>query len=170
MSSTPSTLYVLSDFSSLFEVAIGLNLVFAIWEGLRNRAIVRFKLVALELENDLQANLGEKYKTSRCATKFSEKQDSLIKELENLAFIAKWCGYVIAATLVATLIVIGFLPKLEVHLSVISGLIFISVFVSPLLVALGSYNVNKSRTKLDEYKQQQSNAIADLQELVIAKE
>lgn len=169
MSSTPTELYQLSNFASLFEVAIGLNLVFAIWEGLRNQAIVRFKNVALELENDLRANLGERYKASRCATKFSEKQDGFIKELEIIAMTAKWCGFAISSILILTLIYIGFYPDLEVSFPLIVSLIIMAVFVSPVFMIVGNYHVRKSRIKLDEYKQQQSNAMADLQDFSVVK-
>jgi len=158
-----------SNFSSLFEVAIGLNLVFAVWEAIRNQALNKFRVIATDLENDLALNLGENYKESRCATKFLEKQDGFIDTLEALAVAGKWSGVTVSAILVGVLIYIGYYPETSWSPWVVHSLVSMSVLVSPAFVIIGNYHVSKSKSKLEEFKQNQTNAMEDIISMTIDK-
>lgn len=161
-----TTMYLLSSFSSLFEVAVGLNLVFSIWDGLRNQAVERFKKVADELNGSLELSLGTDYKNSRCAAKFSEKQNEQVNSLERLSWWAKVTGLSITALLITLLIFMGYMPETKLSFWPITILVGLSTVISPSFLVFGNYKVRRSRIMLEEYQQQQSNTFLDMKDLM----
>lgn len=163
--STPSleAIYKLSDFSSLFEVAIALNLVFAVWDGLRNQATNKFKKVSSELNQAIQVMLGvETYPNSRIAAKFAEKEKKLLRELELLSNIAKFFGVLITVFLLGLLTFLGFKPDTMVNSLTAGAIAFTITCVSPLFLVYGNYRVHKGKNSLHEFKQHQTNALDDI--------
>lgn len=163
-SNSAPLIFLVSNFTSLFEVAVGLNLVFAVWDGLRNQAVEKFKQLAEELDKTLELRLGNKYKNSRCATKFAEKQNCYVTTLEKLSKRAKFVGLIITAFLLVLLAYIGYFPDTSVSLLPITLLVLLATSVSPAFLIIGNYCVIDSKKKLEEFVQQQTTALDDVQE------
>lgn len=157
-------MYVLSDFASLFEVAVSLNLVFAIWDDIRNNALQRFRRVSDSLNSELELTLGESYKNSRCANKFQEQQAIYIHRLETISVVAKLSGFIVATLLLFLIVLIGYQPALSVKFWVISSFVVISLVPTSFLLVAGYCVVKFSKDSLEAYKEQQTNAFKDLKE------
>ncbi|PKG63650.1 MULTISPECIES: hypothetical protein [Pseudoalteromonas] len=161
--STP-IVYLLSDFASLFEVAVGLNLVFAVWDGLRNQAVERFREISNDVDKALELNLGKDYRTGRCASKYSSLQSSYLSTLEGISKYAKVLGLLVTALLLGVLAYIGYSPLEKVTFIPITILVVISTLVTPLFLVSGHLFVIRGKKKLLEFQQHQNNAFTDLQQ------
>ncbi|EGR0593520.1 hypothetical protein V9K20_003657 [Vibrio cholerae] len=165
MPETTEILYKLSSFSSLIEVAVGLNLVFSLWEELRHMAITRFGKISDELSTQLKAQLGEKYDNSRCATEFDIKRNRYSTRLNCFSNFAKWSGLFCTALMVFVLAFIGFYPEYQVTFYPLCWLLFFAVAFTPFCLCLGNLYVTYSSSRLDDFRQSQSSAIEDVKQL-----
>ncbi|HGE8241355.1 hypothetical protein ACTG2S_01930 [Aeromonas sp. 82P] len=164
-----STLYLLSNFSSLFEVAVGLNLVFSMWDSLRNQAVERLKKISDELEKNLELNLGVNYKDSRCAQKFAEKKNEQLQRLEKLSQIAKIVGLLITSAIMLLLSCLGYLPEIAFSFWQIALAIVLSTLTSPSFLLWGNIQAKRSRAILEEHQKQQETTFLDIQEFTTGK-
>ncbi|EGR0319908.1 hypothetical protein FK208_18045, partial [Vibrio cholerae] len=107
----------LSGFSSLFEVSVGINLVFSAWNTLRDNALNKFTCRTNNHQITLQAKLGDKYENSRCSVKFDTKVLGYKNRLEKLSKFAKWGGMFISSLLLFLLAYLGFYPDFSLTYS-----------------------------------------------------
>ncbi|EJG0483147.1 hypothetical protein AB8I23_004858 [Vibrio alginolyticus] len=165
MSETVITFYKLADFSSLIEVAVGLNLVFSLWEELRHMAVSRFNRISDELSTELKAQLGEKFENSRCASGFEAKRKRYALRLNRFSTFAKWSGLFCTAVMVLNLVFIGFNPDYQVTYYPLCWLLFFAVVFTPLCLITGNLYVSYSASRLDDFRKSQSSAIEDVKQL-----
>ena len=165
MSDTAVTLYKLADFSSLIEVAVGLNLVFSLWEELRHMAVSRFNRISNELSTQLKAQLGERFDNSRCASDFEMKQKRYSSRLNGFSTFAKWSGLFCTALMVLILVFIGFNPDYQVTYYPLCWLLFFAVVFTPICLIMGNFYVSYSASRLDNFRKSQSSAIEDVKQL-----
>ncbi|MEZ8202001.1 hypothetical protein AB4622_22625 [Vibrio splendidus] len=156
--------YPLSAFASLFEVAIGINLVFSVWDTLRNQAVARFDVISKEMEQAISAVLGENYEGSRTATDFAVKQTRYINRLKGLSSFGKYSGLILTACLLALLAHLGFNPDFSLQDKYIYIILFFSVAFSPLFLLFGNLYTARCKNRLEEFKEQHSNIFLDLQD------
>ncbi|HDY8132583.1 TPA: hypothetical protein RQL08_004411 [Vibrio vulnificus] len=165
MSETAVTLYNLANFSSLIEVAVGLNLVFSLWEELRHMAVSRFNRISTSLSTQLKAQLGERFENSRCASDFEAKHKRYSARLNSFSTFAKWSGLFCTALMVLTLVFIGFNPEYQVTYYPLCWLLFFAVVFTPLCLIMGNFYVSYSASRLDDFRKSQSSAIEDVKQL-----
>ncbi|WP_061011559.1 hypothetical protein [Photobacterium leiognathi] len=151
----------LSGFSSLFEVAVGINLVFSAWNSLRDNALNKFNKRTDNHRITLQAKLGDKYDNSRCSVKFDTKVLRYKNNLENLSKCAKWGGMIISSLLLILLMYLGFDPNFSLTSSQCLIISLISVLPSALFLFLGQLYVGYANTSLESFMEQQTDAVAD---------
>lgn len=159
-----STLLVkLSGFSSIFEVAIGINLVFSVWNQLRDYALNAFNEKVNARKVSLQARFGDVCLNTRTYQKLESKINSRQLNLSRLSKAAKWLGLIIAVFLIILLICIGINQGLEVTGVMAIWLCVLSLLPSTLLLCLGHFYVFYSLSKVDGYIEQQEDALSDLE-------
>ncbi|QYK07845.1 hypothetical protein [Shewanella mangrovisoli] len=164
MTDSVIVLYKLAQFSSLIEVSVGINLVFSVWESIRNLAVIRLKDISDDIDKKLAAYLGPKYKNSRCSTDFQTKVDNHLGRLKTLSSVAKWTGLASTVIMVTILILIGFNPDFSVDLGSLLVIIFIAVFVSPLFMIVGNAYVYFVKSSVERYGQQWITSLEDMKE------
>ncbi|MEH8229706.1 hypothetical protein [Aeromonas veronii] len=159
---TLPTIIKLAQFSSFIEVFIGINLVFSIWETLRENASNKFKTKSEKHRVSLGAKLGKNFETGRCAAKFNQKIKEHSDRLQTLCSFSKWCGLVISCVLCLTLVVIGLNPEFEVEIN--AALIFIAITGLPsiFLLMVGNIYVLHAENDIEKFCNQQNDAIEDL--------
>ncbi|ENM5880730.1 hypothetical protein [Vibrio metoecus] len=158
--------YQLTQFASLFEVAVGINLVFSIWETLRNQAITRYDTISLEMEKAISAVLGEKYEDSRTATEFAEKKTKYLNRLKAISTIGKFSGLTLTVCLIGLLAYLGFTPNFSLQGYYVYIFLFFSVAFSPLFLLLGNLYTAYSQSRLKEFKDQHTKVFLDLKDCV----
>lgn len=151
----------LSGFSSLFEVAVGINLVFSAWDSLRDNALNKFNSRTDNHRITLQAKLGDKYDNSRCSVKFDTKVLGYKTTLEKLSKCAKWGGMFISALLLILLTYLGFEPNFSLTFPQCLIISLISVLPSVLFLLLGQLYVGYANSSLESFMEQQTDAVAD---------
>lgn len=156
--------YLLADFASLFEVAVGINLVFSVWDSLRNQAVAKFDVISQDLEKSMAATMGQSYSTSRVATEYSIKHTTYIKRMKLLSTIGKIIGLTATVGLVFLLIYLGFQPLTRIEAPTVLGIIFFSVGISPLFLAVGNIYARHCKNRLQYFQQQHTKVLLDLQD------
>ncbi|MGF1693987.1 hypothetical protein [Photobacterium kagoshimensis] len=151
----------LSGFSSLFEVAVGINLVFSAWDSLRDNALNKFNSRTENHQMTLQAKLGDKYDNSRCSVKFDTKVLGYKNKLETLSKFAKWGGMFISALLLLLLAYLGFYPNFSLTSYQCLMVSSISVLPSVLFLLIGQLYVGYANSSLESFMEQQTDAVAD---------
>lgn len=127
----------LANFSSLLEVAVALNLVFAVWDGLRNQALKQFQEKADELNLSLEANLGSDFKNGRCAKDFTDLREKYKSRLIRLSKIAKFFGVLVTLFLILLLSMIGYDQDIKITSLQADLIVFISTAISPIFLFFG---------------------------------
>ncbi|WP_162270800.1 hypothetical protein [Photobacterium damselae] len=155
------TLIQLSGFSSLFEVAVGINLVFSVWNTLRENALNSFNIKSVSYQITLQAKLGDKFENSRCSVKFENKTSKYKRNLEFLSTLAKWGGLSISIFLLILLVFLGFNQNIMVSKSVCLYLSALSILPSALFLIIGQLYVFYISWKIESFMEQQADAVAD---------
>ncbi|WP_429030814.1 hypothetical protein [Aeromonas veronii] len=155
-------IYNISNFSSLFEVAIGLNLVFSLWESLRNTASSKFTKISDDLAVELKALLGDEFEDSRCSMNFETKKDKYLLKLQRFSDIAKWIGLASTVILISVLIQTGLEPEYKITEKQLYLLLLISIGFTPLFITIGNIYVWYCKGKLIDFKEQQSIAFEDM--------
>ncbi|MDP5138501.1 hypothetical protein ORJ04_21365 [Rheinheimera baltica] len=158
---TPNLL--LSNFSSLLEVAIAINIVSATWSAIRDKAINKFKSLSKEHKNTIHAALGERYAQSRCITTFESASANYESKLVTFARYSVICCYLIAIFLLALLALLGFKPDFTINLSQSILLVSLSILPAFILQLLGNCYVFYAGRKMSELTRNQNDAIQDLQ-------
>ena len=159
-----STLLVkLSGFSSIFEVAIGINLVFSVWNQLRDYALNAFNEKVNARKISLQARFGDVFLNTRTYQKLELKISSRQSNLSKLSKTAKWLGLAIAIFLIILLMYVGINQNFEVTGIMAVWLCALSLLPSTILLCLGHFYVFYSLSKVDGYIEQQEDALSDLE-------
>lgn len=157
----PVELIQLAGFSSLFEVAVGINLVFSTWDALRDNALNKLNIVTNDHKISLQAKIGDTYDTSRCSVKFESKVTYFKGKIKALSIFAKWVGLIISALLLTLLTYLGFNPDLTLEYTHCLLICIFSVLPSVFFLLIGQLYVKYASTKLESFMEQQKDAVDD---------
>jgi ABC-type protease/lipase transport system fused ATPase/permease subunit len=164
MTEALSTAYKLAHFSSLLEVSVGINLVFSFWDTLRCLAVSKMQQISEDMSEKLSANLGDKYKDSRCQTQFDSKKNNQLKILETISSFAKWLGIISTIGIISLLIKVGLDPEFLITETQMYTMIFFAVVISPLFLLVGNLYVYYAKHVVESYGDQRITSLQDVKE------
>ncbi|WP_064791309.1 hypothetical protein [Shewanella woodyi] len=161
------SLHSLSHFASLFEIAVGINLVFAFWNSLHNAAIKNFTCISEGLSTTLRGAIGDTYVDSRTSLDFEELKVSFLQNLKLLSAIAKWAGLISTISMISLLIFIGFNQDYMVSTTIMYFIIFIAVCTSPLFIFMGNSYVSYAEKRLTTFSDTHLRAVMDVKKILV---
>jgi|GEM_PF-3055005 len=165
--SLPETMYELSGFSSLFEVAVGINLASSLWDGLKNNAINSFDSRMNDYRIELTSALDGITPERMCA-KLERRSDRHKRRLIKAAQFGQKVGLGTCALLMGLLAFIGYAPNFEVTFFYAS--LFVSLSCLPILLILFSgqlylrYSMYRINREMEEKQEDAKDMLEELKE------
>ncbi|CAM3218546.1 hypothetical protein [Shewanella pealeana] len=157
-------LYSAVNFCSLFEVAVGINLLFSFWDALRNQAIRNFETICSDTGKKLQLSLGAAYLECRVSAKLDIKRLKYLGVINTLTKFGKYIGIFATCCLIGILICIGLAPELKISGMFLTCFIFLVVFSSPLCLLIANIYVWHAKGRLEEFGEQHDTVLKDLKD------